>query len=400
MQKKICLILVLACVLIAEQVSAGVSTGWLKHVIAKQNTPIYLDIKDMDNDGDLDIASTTNRHPNLYNSEIAWFQNNLNIKKPWKKIIISSREPGTNPVTNANGIVIADLDGDGRDDVAIASGMAAATKGNIIWFKAPKDPTGKWQRFNIELNIENSYFKISVIDANKDGKLDLVAGGTRGAVLFINPGESAKAGTSWKKIAFPENDGRTGSSVYAGDINGDDRTDIINSCEGDDKSGNISWFDITYKGKKIIFNRTMIDPDLPMAFDNNCMDINGDSRKDILVTIFKDSHIFWFEAPAKQGGPWVKHMITDSLKGTDIYTGDIDGDGKKDFVVSGLFQKKVSWFKYNKAKQEWTQNVIDNNIKFPGDITLKDLDGDGDLDVVIAGMGVNQMLWYENRIKH
>ena len=388
--------------MLTEYVSAAVTEGWEKHVIAEQKSPIYLYVKDIDKDGDLDVASTTNRHPGPFNSEVAWFQNNINIKKPWKKFIISPCDPVTSPVANANGIVVADIDADGYEDVAVASGMAAVERGSVYWFKAPKDPAGKWQRFDIELNINNSYFKIYTIDANEDGKNDIVSGGNRGSVLFVNPGKPAQAGARWEKISLPEDDGKTGSSIYVDDLNGDGRVDIVNSFEGDAKKefkGNVSWFDVSWKGKQAVFRRNIIDPDLPGAFDDNLLDVNGDEKKDVIVSVFKEPYIYWYEAPSKKDGQWLKHLITSSLKGTDISTGDIDADGKGDFAVSGLFQKKVSWFKYKKNNGTWSENVIDNDIKFPGDISLDDLDGDGDLDVVIAGMGLNQMLWYENKIR-
>ncbi len=392
--------IIAALLLLTEHASAIVAAGWEKHVIASQKTPIYLYVKDIDKDGDLDIVSTTNRHPNPFNSEVAWFQNNLNHNRPWKKFIISSSDPKTSPAKSTNGIIAADIDGDGHEDVAVASGTAKVAAGNIYWFKAPENPAGRWQRFDIDANAKNSYFKIYTIDANKDGKKDLIAGGTRGAFLFINPGNPVQPGVTWEKIPLTDDAGETGSSIYVDDLNGDGKADLINSYEGTRENGftgNVSWFDISFKGGKVTFNRTMIAPELKWAFDNNCMDVNGDKKKDLLVTVFKDPHIYWYEAPSKKGGSWTKHLVTDSLKGTDMSTGDIDGDGKKDFVVSGLFQKKISWFKYNKTMQAWTENPVDDNIAFPGDISLDDLDKDGDLDVVLAGMGANQMIWYENK---
>jgi hypothetical protein len=402
MGKKIFSALFVVFLFLSGQSHATVAEGWEKHIIAEQKTPIYLYVKDIDRDGDLDVVSTTNRHPNLYNSEVAWFQNNLNLKGPWKKIVISSSDADKSPVTNANGITVADIDADGLEDVAVACGMASSNAGSIHWFKAPKDPAEKWKRYDIKKNVKNTFFKIYALDINEDKKIDLTAGGTQGAIIFLNPGNPCQQSAAWQKIPLSDNSGKTGSSIYLDDLNGDGKLDLINSYEGEkanDNMGNISWFDFKLEGGRVTFNRIMIDPKVKWAFDNNCMDVNGDNRKDVLVTIFKDLNIYWYEAPAKEGGPWIKHSVTNDLKGTDLYTGDIDGDKKSDFVVAGLFQKKISWFKYNSANQSWTEKLIDDDIKFPGDISLDDLDGDGDVDVVIAGMGVDQMIWYENKIK-
>ena len=53
------------------------SENWERHIIADQTSPIYLFVKDMDGDNDPDVASTTNRHPLRWDSEVAWFRNNL-----------------------------------------------------------------------------------------------------------------------------------------------------------------------------------------------------------------------------------------------------------------------------------------------------------------------------------
>jgi len=109
--------------------------------------------------------------------------------------------------------------------------------------------------------------------------------------------------------------------------------------------------------------------------------------------------------------PWTKHIITDTFKALDMFTGDIDGDGKAEFVaIDALEQQKVSWFDHELVggEHQWTEHTIDENF-LPADLELQDIDGDGDLDIIIAGMctagevGVtneacleSQMLWYEN----
>ena len=151
---------------------------------------------------------------------------------------------------------------------------------------------------------------------------------------------------------------------------------------------------------RIIFNRTIIDDELDKAFDINCMDINGDDTKDVIVTILNQPHIYWYEAPLNSGDPWIQHVLSDTFSGTDIYTGDINRDLKTDLVVSGAFIDQLAWFEYRSEDGHivWTEHMIDDNINDPGDVSLDDLDGDGDLDVVVTGLREDQMIWYENNI--
>jgi len=234
------------------------------------------------------------------------------------------------------------------------------------------------------------------MDVNEDNKLDIIAGGRQGVVYFINPGTPAQAGAVWVKKSFPED---TGSALYLDDLDGDGKPDVVNTL----LHGNVSWFAIGYENGEVVFYRTMIDEDLDRAFDLNCMDINGDNKKDVIVTTLDQPNIYWYESPLNKGEQWIQHDISTTFSGTDIYTGDINGDRKTDVAVSGAFSDKIAWFEYQWKAGEalWTEHMIDDSVDDPGDISLDDVDGDGDLDVVVTGLREDQMLWYENKIpKH
>lgn len=377
--------------------ATAVESGWEKHSIGAQKSPIYLYVDDIDGDGRRDVAATSDVHPNGSNSEVAWYRN-TGEKAMWEKTIISSSDPDTDPIFGAAGIVISDIDGDGRKDAVVVCGNVLEAKGDVYWFKAPEDPASStWTRFEIETGVADSYFKVYTIDANQDGTPDIVAGGNQGAVLFLNPGNPDQQGSVWTKVALPEG---TGSSLYIDDINNDGKIDLINSHTGlkPDYAGNVSWIDVINENGQIIMNRTMVDPLLVRAFDVTTIDVNEDGRKDVAVSVFKVSELYWYEQPADNATPWAKHLITNTYSGTDLYTGDIDGDGKADLIVSGLFTNKISFFsaRWENGEALWTEHPVDKFVVLPGDISLDDIDGDGDLDIVLAGMGANQIIWYEN----
>ncbi len=223
-----------------------VSLGWEKHIIGPQTSPIYLYVEDIDGDGDLDVAATSDVHPWGSNSEVAWYRNNLQQGLPWEKTIISSDDPATNPIVGAAGIIMADIDGDGRKDAVVVTGNVISPKGDVYWFKAPEDPaTGPWQRFTLETGVADSYGKVYTMDANEDGKQDIVIGGNRGAALFLNPGNPDQPGAVWTKVPMPEG---TGASIYLDDMNNDGKIDVVNSHTGFSATGyvgNVSWLDVT-----------------------------------------------------------------------------------------------------------------------------------------------------------
>jgi hypothetical protein len=386
-----------------QDVQGIVSPGWEKHVIDQQTSPIYLYVEDIDGDGDLDVAATSDVHPKGANSEVAWYQNNMKQGLPWKKTVISSDNPASNPIVGAAGIIMADIDGDGHKDAVVVTGNVITPKGDVYWFKAPADSaTSPWQRFTLETGVADSYGKVYTMDANGDGKQDIVIGGNRGAVLFLNPGNPDQPGAVWTKLPLPEG---TGASIYLDDMNKDGKLDVVNSHTGFSATGyvgNVSWLDVTNAGGQIAFNRTVIDPASVRAFDVNTMDVNGDGKKDVVVSSFMTEGIYWYEQPENSGDSWTQHVIANMYDGTDMYTGDIDKNGKTDVIVSGLFYNKISWFSYSWENSQalWMEHPLDDNISMPADISLNDLDGDGDLDVVLAGMGGNQIIWYENKINN
>ena len=54
----------------------------------------------MDNDGDLDVAATINKHPGYFDSEVSWFENNIDFYGTWEKHIISSSDNESDPIQN------------------------------------------------------------------------------------------------------------------------------------------------------------------------------------------------------------------------------------------------------------------------------------------------------------
>jgi hypothetical protein len=80
-----------------EDHSISDQDNWERHVIGSLDSPIYLVVKDMDNDLDLDVVATTNKHPGYYNSEVSWFENKIDVDGSWEKHIISSSDNESDP---------------------------------------------------------------------------------------------------------------------------------------------------------------------------------------------------------------------------------------------------------------------------------------------------------------
>jgi len=273
-----------------------------------------------------------------------------------------------------------DVNGDGRVDIITAKGFS----NRLVWMENPGQTDAPWK----EHNIETGYFIefAFLVDLTNSGKAD--------AILPQFGGDNAP--TAWyehvnggfvKHVISPKN---FGHGIGAGDVNGDGRTDII-TPEGwfeappDPRHGEWKWH-----------------PDFKLGSTGfiYVLDINGDGRPDLVVSMAHDYGIFWMEQTAD--GKWIKHTIDDTWSQSHALTlVDLNGDGQMDLLTGKRYMAHdhdpgareplgIYWYEYNKSDNgkeiEWTRHVIDYSTRAGAGmhIPVADIDGDGDLDFVVS----------------
>ena len=153
-----------------------VNRPWKKHVIDTAPRPIHGHPVDMDGDGDVDVVMALGHAARkdlaLSTHQIVWYENDGNPEKgPWKKhIICESFSEGFEAVA-------ADMDGDGHMEV-VATGFGQ--DGRIALFKHQGDPRGPWSMQMLKDNWTNAN-TVLVTDLDGDGRLDIVAVAERGS---------------------------------------------------------------------------------------------------------------------------------------------------------------------------------------------------------------------------
>jgi hypothetical protein len=156
------------------------ATGqWAKTIIDdKTIAPVHGHPVDLDRDGDLDVlmafglvAPVGNDSPESH--QVAWYENvgRLGVGSEWKKHPIASGIP------QAFEAVAGDLDGDGDLDV-VATGWGP--EGRVVWCENPGDPKSAWKTYPIKQNWSRAVTVI-VADLDRDGRLDIAASAERGA---------------------------------------------------------------------------------------------------------------------------------------------------------------------------------------------------------------------------
>ena len=294
-----------------------------------------------------------------------------------KEITFSS---SSNMVTNFE---IADLDGDGDQDIIVASWYT------VVWFEN-LDGKGNYGAYNGTHNVTGDYY-----------------------IVYEPPTTSANGGIKDFKLA---------------DINGDGKIDIL---FGNYNQGKIYWS--KNNGDKT-FTNNEICTDRISAFQSNqidTLDVDNDGDLDFLMYKEAPKQLQWYENVDGQGTFNLPANVIDNagyqLGGLSV--ADIDGDGYIDVLVSASYVgavgrrngQSIGWYK-NKGDKTFevrsdlafpsastivpdATGTVTYDVKswyvVPWDNIATDIDGDGDMDIV-ASIWFNlikkagDIVWYEN----
>ncbi len=153
--------------------------AWKKHTIDdKTIAPAHGHPIDLDGDGDQDVlmafgivATVGPDSPDSH--QVAWYENvgQPGLASEWKKYLIGGG------FAQGFEAVAGDLDQDGDLDV-VASGWSKT--GRVVWFENTGDPRSNWQMHSIKQNWPNAVTVI-LADLDHDGRLDIAGTAERGA---------------------------------------------------------------------------------------------------------------------------------------------------------------------------------------------------------------------------
>lgn len=255
--------------------------------------------------------------------------------------------------------VIADLNDDGRDDVAVAhqigSNLSVALSGADGQFGTP---------VNYELSI--TPFAIAAADFTGDGKIDLVAASQNSTMLTL----LTNNGLGVFSVASGPDTGASNNSITAGDFNGDGKADIavaqtasVATLLGDGSGRFSPAKKIGNKGGGAII----------------AGDFTGDGKDDLAlggptaVAFFNDGEGNFDETATYGTG-----TIT-----TGFVANDFNGDGKIDLAALGQFSRSVSILLNANGSGFQAPNVSEPSL-FPSTMNVGDLNKDGKPDLIVT----------------
>ncbi|KNC52378.1 fibronectin type III domain-containing protein [Thecamonas trahens ATCC 50062] len=222
-------------------------------------SPQALDLGDIDGDGDLDIGVTSLKDEyNSASEQVAWIENRL--REPQADfappVIIED------PVDSANNLVLADLDGDGTVDMAVA--CTAAASGTRMYLNTNGDGSA-WSF--VQLAPAYGYsVAIFVADMNRDSLVDLVLRASD--LIWLENGGSGNFSTIHTISLAPP------SSVNLVDYDHDGDLDVLGDVRFDDFGWyeNLNGLGSVWSAKQILYSSSLT-LDTALTFD---VDFDGD----------------------------------------------------------------------------------------------------------------------------
>ena len=283
-------------------------------------------------------------------------------------------------------IFIADMDGNGAQDVLVAS----TGDDMVAWYKNAGSGNFSGPQI-ISATLSDTRF---VYSADLDGDLDMdvisISGSEDKVVWFENMDGLGNFGS--EILISSLTDGSVG--VHAADIDGDGDQDVLSASLVDNK---IAWYE-NLDGLGSFGVQQIITTASFAARDVKTADLDGDGDQDVMAASSGADEVIWFENTDGLGTFGPLQVITNNADGViSIFAIDLDGDLDIDILSASLGDSKIAWYENTNGMGTFSsEQIITTALSLQNKVFATDLDNDGDIDVLSSAPGTDVIAWYEN----
>lgn len=294
-----------------------------------------------------------------------------------------------------------DVDADGWTDVVQFSYFA----GNIVWLKNPGRSAGPWAVNEIAKDGPTEFG--FAVDLANDGSPDDLLPEYDRATVPLAWFEHTGRGFTRHVIA----DRSFGHGIGTGDMNGDGRTDVLTpqgwleapaSHDGVWAFHALDWNQHPIPASGSAPSAPASTPRGASFGFMSLLDLNGDSRPDMITGMAHDYGVAWYEqTPA---GGWTQHVIDSTWSQAHAMAwADVNGDGQLDYITGKRYfahngsdpgeREPIGLYWYERRVTaathvvEWIRHIVEYSGRMGGGMQIVpiDIDRDGDVDLVSGG---------------
>ncbi len=362
------------------------TTPWDFKLIAESHSDEGIGIGDLDGDGDLDLSFGDSREAGEEAELLYWVENPGTLDQLWTKHLVSDE------VKVVDRVKIADYNGDGRMDIAIAEERYPGNEpnSNLRVFLAGSNPVSDEWEHRIVVT-QWSMNNLDAVDIDGDGDIDLVTNEHKGTdhktEVYLNDGKA----NFTAQLVGTDHEMHLGAKCFDLDSDGDyeiigvgwDHYQTLHLYRNDALSSKITWKHLS---------STKGDIEVPNAGDQQTasaiLDMDNDGVNEFFITErTKAPSVLAYKY---NGSGWDRYVIDNTAQrieaGSTSY--DIDQDGDVDIVFGGDGQSNQVWWWENPypmhdPAKPWERHLIkDSGSNKHHDQLFGDYDGDGAMELV------------------
>jgi hypothetical protein len=287
-------------------------------------------------------------------------------------------------------VTVGDLNNDNRSDIIVAN---SGTDNLGILLASSNGTFTMEMSYLIGTDSHPQY--VITCDINSDNQSDIVSVNSKTDSISIIMGH--RNGTFEKQMMYSTGNNSYPYAAASGDLNNDNRLDLIVANEGTDNIGVFYGFNYTSFHDQMTYSS--IDALQPYGIVTS--DFNDDSFIDIAAVFYTSSNLGILFGYGN--GSFSNIMIYSTEGGSGPYAiavGDFNNDSRSDIVVANYGSSNIGVFiGYGNGYFAGMMTYSTGKGSYPVAVTVGDLNNDSRLDVVVANYGagsIGVLLGYGN----